>query len=229
MIKTSIMSMGKYIHWVVATVLATTGQHPVPGMMGVWATYDSTPALNRLKYIQRPDSWQTFTGWHLGHCGTQLELPKQHIATGHKNKMVEEKEAQCHWLNSILLWLMHLRAVRERAEEASENCVQHCVQNMSADIDIDIPDRDAVLKLIQHTAARQVSRRTSAQFWHLCHRHSSRSCNIGCAAIDYETAEQRGYFKIDLLNMSVYQLDPNIQNTTKPCWQQLLRGQSTVV
>jgi hypothetical protein len=28
----------------------------------------------------------------------------------------------------------------------------------------------------------------------------------GCAAIDYETAEQRGYFKIDFLNMSVYQL-----------------------
>ncbi len=28
----------------------------------------------------------------------------------------------------------------------------------------------------------------------------------GCAAIDYETAEQRGYFKIDLLNMGVYQL-----------------------
>jgi hypothetical protein len=27
-----------------------------------------------------------------------------------------------------------------------------------------------------------------------------------CAAIDYETAEQLGYFKIDLLNMSVYQL-----------------------
>jgi hypothetical protein len=27
-----------------------------------------------------------------------------------------------------------------------------------------------------------------------------------CAAIDYETAEQLGYFKIDLLNMTVYQL-----------------------
>ena len=27
-----------------------------------------------------------------------------------------------------------------------------------------------------------------------------------CAAIDYETAEQLGYFKIDFLNMSVYQL-----------------------
>jgi hypothetical protein len=27
-----------------------------------------------------------------------------------------------------------------------------------------------------------------------------------CAAIDYETAEQRGYFKIDFLNMTVYNL-----------------------
>ena len=27
-----------------------------------------------------------------------------------------------------------------------------------------------------------------------------------CASIDYQEAEQRGYFKIDLLNMSVYQL-----------------------
>jgi hypothetical protein len=27
-----------------------------------------------------------------------------------------------------------------------------------------------------------------------------------CAAIDYESAEARGYFKIDFLNMSVYQL-----------------------
>jgi hypothetical protein len=28
----------------------------------------------------------------------------------------------------------------------------------------------------------------------------------GCAAIDHEAAEMRGYFKIDLLNMTVYQL-----------------------
>jgi hypothetical protein len=27
-----------------------------------------------------------------------------------------------------------------------------------------------------------------------------------CAAIDYETAEQRGYFKLDFLNMTVYKL-----------------------
>lgn len=77
---------------------------------------------------------------------------------------------------------------------------------MSADIDIDVPDRDRVLALIQYTAARQT---TNGQV----RRHNSgiyvtdipRDPVHGCAAIDYETAEQRGYFKIDLLNMSVYQ------------------------
>ena len=75
---------------------------------------------------------------------------------------------------------------------------------MSADIDIDVPNRDAVLALIQHTAARQSNGK----------KHNSgiyvtdipRDPILGCAAIDYGTAEQRGYFKIDLLNMSVYQL-----------------------
>lgn len=75
---------------------------------------------------------------------------------------------------------------------------------MSADIDIDVPNRDAVLKLIQHVPARQSNGR----------RHNSGiyvspipwDPVAECAAIDYESAEQRGYFKIDLLNMSVYNL-----------------------
>jgi hypothetical protein len=75
---------------------------------------------------------------------------------------------------------------------------------MSADIDIDVPSRDAVLKLIRHVPARQSNGR----------RHNSgiyiteipRDPINDCAAIDYETAESRGYFKIDLLNMSVYNL-----------------------
>lgn len=75
---------------------------------------------------------------------------------------------------------------------------------MSADIDIDMPNRDAVLRLIQHVPARLPNGR----------RHNSgiyvteipRDPVAGSAAIDHETAEQRGYFKIDLLNMSVYQL-----------------------
>jgi hypothetical protein len=78
---------------------------------------------------------------------------------------------------------------------------------MSADIDIDLADRDQLLALIQATPARQT------------HQGQVRRHNSGvyatdipydpvnaCSAIDYETAEQLGYFKIDLLNMSVYQL-----------------------
>ena len=78
---------------------------------------------------------------------------------------------------------------------------------MSADIDIDVPDRNQLLALIQHTPARQV---VNGQV----RRHNSgvyvtdipKDVVHNCAAIDYEQAEQRGYFKIDLLNMSVYQL-----------------------
>jgi hypothetical protein len=83
---------------------------------------------------------------------------------------------------------------------------------MSADIDIDVPNRSKILELIRHTPARQV---VDGQV----RRHNSgiyvtdipADPEHGCAAIDYETAEQRGYFKIDLLNMSVYQLirDPS--------------------
>jgi len=78
---------------------------------------------------------------------------------------------------------------------------------MSADIDLDLADRDQILKLIHVTPARQM------------HQGQVRRHNSGvyptdipydpinqCASIDYEQAEERGYFKIDLLNMSVYQL-----------------------
>ena len=78
---------------------------------------------------------------------------------------------------------------------------------MSADIDLDFADRNQILGLIQHTPARQL------------HQGQVRRHNSGvyvtdipydpvnqCAAIDYETAEQRGYFKLDFLNMSVYSL-----------------------
>jgi len=78
---------------------------------------------------------------------------------------------------------------------------------MSADIDIDLADRQQLLALIQHTPAAQ---RVEEQV----RRHNSGVYVTAiptdpineCAAIDYEAAEQRGYFKIDLLNMSVYAL-----------------------
>ena len=78
---------------------------------------------------------------------------------------------------------------------------------MSADIDLDLADRSQLIKLISCVPARQL------------HQGQIRKHNSGvyvtdipydpineCASIDYEEAEKRGYFKIDLLNMSVYQL-----------------------
>jgi hypothetical protein len=98
---------------------------------------------------------------------------------------------------------------------------------MSADIDIDLADRDQLLKLIKATPARQL------------HQGQVRRHNSGvyvtdipvdpvdaCAAIDYETAEQLGYFKIDLLNMTVYQLIQSPEHYTQvleqdPPWSRL--------
>ena len=78
---------------------------------------------------------------------------------------------------------------------------------MSADIDIDLADRTQLLNLIEYTAARQLHQGQ-------VRRHNSgvyvtaipQDPVNGCAAIDYNEAESRGYFKIDFLNMSVYQL-----------------------
>jgi hypothetical protein len=95
---------------------------------------------------------------------------------------------------------------------------------MSADIDLDFANREDVLKLIQHVPARQSNGRK--------HNSGIYVSDIPwdpvnqCAAIDYEEAEQRGYFKLDFLNMSVYQLirDPahyEAMLTATPPWQRL--------
>ena len=98
---------------------------------------------------------------------------------------------------------------------------------MSADIDLDLADREQLLKLIHATPARQL------------HQGQVRRHNSGvyvtdipydpvnaCAAIDYEEAEQCGYFKIDLLNMSVYQLIKSPEHyeemlAKEPAWKRL--------
>jgi len=98
---------------------------------------------------------------------------------------------------------------------------------MSADIDIDFADREQVLKLIPHTAARQVVQGQPRR-----HNSGIYVTKIPydpihqCAAIDYKDAEQRGYFKIDFLNMGVYQLIRDHEHYTKmltesPPWHRL--------
>ena len=105
---------------------------------------------------------------------------------------------------------------------------------MSADIDIDFADRDLVLKLIQYTSARQI---VQGQV----RRHNSGVYVTDipydpineCAAIDYEQAEQRGYFKLDFLNMSVYSLIQNPEHyeqmlAATPPWHRLWTDPSWV-
>lgn len=78
---------------------------------------------------------------------------------------------------------------------------------MSADIDIDMPNRDRLLGLIQHVPARlEVNGRPRHHNSGIYVTDIPQDPVYGCAALDYETAESRGYFKIDLLNMSVYSL-----------------------
>ena len=98
---------------------------------------------------------------------------------------------------------------------------------MSADIDIDFANRDNVLRLIQHTPARllvngQIRKHNSGVYVTAIPRDPVHDC----AALEYEVAEQRGYFKIDFLNMSVYQLVQNPDHykemlDTTPPWERL--------
>jgi len=98
---------------------------------------------------------------------------------------------------------------------------------MSADIDIDFANREQILSIINHIPAKQL---INGQI----RKHNSGVYVTAipydpvnnCAAIDYETAEQRGYFKIDFLNMGVYQLIKSPDHykemlTTTPPWNQL--------
>lgn len=78
---------------------------------------------------------------------------------------------------------------------------------MSADIDIDMPDREQILSLIPHVRAvirqdEQIRKHNSGVYVTDIPYDPVNQC----AALDYQTAEDRGYFKIDFLNQSVYQL-----------------------
>lgn len=98
---------------------------------------------------------------------------------------------------------------------------------MSADIDIDVPDRDQILALLSHT--RAAIRRDGQVRAHNSGIYVTDipydPMNV-CSALDYEQAEQRGYFKIDILNQSVYKLvhDHDHLETmlvTEPPWPRL--------
>lgn len=77
----------------------------------------------------------------------------------------------------------------------------------SGDIDIDFADRNHALSFVQHIPAAMKD--TSGQV--VRHRTGVYFTDIpldpftGQASIDYKAAEERGYFKVDFLNLNVYQ------------------------
>jgi len=96
-----------------------------------------------------------------------------------------------------------------------------------SDIDIDFADRTQILKVIPHTVASQ---RRDDQL--TAHNTGVYVTDIPCdpltdrASIDYETAEDRGYIKLDFLNVNLYQQIQNEQQLeqlmhAEPDWQKL--------
>jgi DNA polymerase III alpha subunit len=73
------------------------------------------------------------------------------------------------------------------------------------DIDLDFVNRDAILEKIKHIPAARIDGDTFKKHntGVYCHKIPSNPLT-GTASIDYEEAEERGYFKIDFLNASVY-------------------------
>ena len=98
---------------------------------------------------------------------------------------------------------------------------------MSADIDIDFANRDDILQHIKHIPARKLAQDKPE-------RHNSGvyvqpipyDPMLDASALHFKDADERGYFKIDFLNVSVYQhiKDPAHYEemlTREPPWHRL--------
>ena len=73
------------------------------------------------------------------------------------------------------------------------------------DVDIDFYDRDGVLKLFKHTPAtiikeNKTEKHKTGVYFHAVPEHPV----TGHSSLDYKKAEDRGYFKIDCLNVNIY-------------------------
>jgi len=73
------------------------------------------------------------------------------------------------------------------------------------DVDIDFFDRDETLKLFKHAPASiikddKIEKHKTGVYFHAVPTHPV----TGHSTLDYKKAEERGYFKIDCLNVNIY-------------------------
>ena len=94
-----------------------------------------------------------------------------------------------------------------------------------SDIDIDLGDRDKLLSLIRHTPASIRKTEVRKHNTGVYVTHIPYDPINEMSAIDYEAAEDRGYLKLDLLNVHVYNQvkDENhlIELMREPDWNKL--------
>jgi len=92
------------------------------------------------------------------------------------------------------------------------------------DIDIDFADRDVVLEKIKHRVARLDTGKKHNTGVYVTECPHNPIDNL--STIDYKTAEDRGYFKLDFLNVSIYKDvrdEAHLQELMerKPLWELL--------
>lgn len=97
---------------------------------------------------------------------------------------------------------------------------------IDSDVDIDFGDRDKILQYIKHTPAAMLNAKPMRK-----HATGVYITNVpydpvnDMCALDYQEAEKRGYFKLDLLNVHVYSYVKDethlIQLMREPNWKNL--------
>ena len=70
------------------------------------------------------------------------------------------------------------------------------------DIDIDFADRDVILSQIKHRVAKLDTDKKHNTGVYVTECPHNPVDNL--STVDYKTAEERGYFKLDFLNVSIY-------------------------
>ena len=101
------------------------------------------------------------------------------------------------------------------------------------DIDIDFTDRDSALKLFKHVGASRIENNRLVKHNTGIYMHQVPvNALTGLCAVPYDTAEQREYFKIDFLNVGLYNgikdEDHLVQlMNQEPLWDLLLQDDFT--
>lgn len=102
---------------------------------------------------------------------------------------------------------------------------------LTTDIDIDVGDRKAVLQAIPHIVASMETRGSLEPHNTGIYLQDIPAFSNNLATIEYKKAEELGYFKLDILNNSIYSTLTNEQvkqyAVTEPYWE-LLEEESIV-